>query len=56
MKQVLLSLQVIKVQKDIKGVHIVSSEFCPFFGGRVGNFRLQFLSHFIFNFENLSVH
>ena len=29
----LLSLQVMKMQRDIKGVHIVSSEFCRFFGG-----------------------
>ena len=32
-EQVLLSLQVMKMQRDIKGVHIVSSEFCRFFGG-----------------------
>ena len=32
-EQVLLSLQVMKMQRDIKGVHIVSSEFCQFFGG-----------------------
>ena len=32
-EQVLLSLQVMKMQRDIKGVHIVSSEFCQFFKG-----------------------
>ena len=26
------------------------------FGGGVGNFMLHFLSHFFFNFENLSAH
>ena len=26
------------------------------FGGGVGNFMLNFLSHFFFNFENLSAH
>ena len=26
------------------------------FGGGVGNFKLHFLSHFFFNFENLSAH
>ena len=26
------------------------------FGGGVGNFMLYFLSHFFFNFENLSAH
>ena len=29
MEQVLLSLQVMKMHIDIKGVHIVRSEFCP---------------------------
>ena len=33
MEQVLLSLQVMKMQRDIKGLHIVSSEFCPFLEG-----------------------
>ena len=28
----------------------------PIFGGGVGNFRLHFLNHFSFNFENLSAH
>ena len=28
----------------------------PIFGGEVGNFKLHFLSHFLFNFENLSAH
>ena len=28
----------------------------PIFGGGVGNFRLHFLRHFFFNFENLSAH
>ena len=35
---------------------IVSTEFHPFFVGGVTNFRLHFLSHFSFNFENLSAH
>ena len=26
------------------------------FGGVVGNFKLHFLSHFFFNFEDLSAH
>ena len=33
MEQVLLLLNVIKMQKDINGVHIVRSEFCPFLEG-----------------------
>ena len=33
MEQVLLSLQVMKRQRDIKEVHIVDSEFCPFLDG-----------------------
>ena len=33
MEQVLLSLQVMKMQRDIKGLHIVSSEFWPFLEG-----------------------
>ena len=47
------------MQRDIKGVkdvHIVRSEFCPFLEEGVGNFRLHFLGHFFFNFENLSFH
>ena len=33
MEQVLLSLQVMKMQWDIKGLHIVSNEFCRFMEG-----------------------
>ena len=33
MEQVLLSLQVMKMQRDVKEVHIVSSEFCQFLEG-----------------------
>ena len=32
-EHVLLSLLVMKMQRDIKGVHIVSSEFRPFLEG-----------------------
>ena len=32
-EQVLLSLQIMKMQRIIKGVHIVSSEFCQFLEG-----------------------
>ena len=34
MQQVLLSLQVMKMQRDIKGLHIVSSEFYPFLAAK----------------------
>ena len=51
MEQVLLSLQVMEMQRIINGVHNVSSEFCQFLEG-----GWHFLSHFFFNFENLSAH
>ena len=41
-EQVLLSLQIMKMQRIIKGVHIVSSEFCPFFEGGLATLGLTF--------------
>ena len=34
----------------------VTTKLRSIFGGGVCNFRLHFLSHFFFNFENLSAH
>ena len=56
MEQVFLLLNVINMQKDINGVHIVKGEFCPFLEGG-WQLEASFLfSHFFFNFENLSAH
>ena len=55
MEQVLLSLQVMKMQRDIKGLHIVSSEFWPFLEGGLATLGFIF-SVFFFNFENLRAH
>ena len=41
-EQVLLSLQVMKMQRIIKGVDNVSSEFCPFFEGGLATLGLIF--------------
>ena len=51
MEQVLVSLQVMKMQWIIKGVHIVTSEYCRFLEG-----GLHFPSHFFFNLENVHAH
>ena len=48
-EQVLLSLQVMKMQRDIKGVHIVGSEFCPFLEGGLAT------SSFIFSVISSSI-
>ena len=50
MKQVLLSLQVMKMHNDTKEVHTVRSEFCSFFWGRGGLSTLCFLSA-VFSFS-----
>ena len=50
MEQVLLSLQVMKMQRDIKGVHIMGSEFCPFLevGLAIRDFIFTVISSSIF--------
>ena len=41
-EQVLLSLQIMKMQRIIKGVHIVSSEFCQFLEGGLATLSFIF--------------
>ena len=49
MEQVLLSLQVMEMQRIIKGVHNVSSEFCRFLEGGLAT------SGFIFSVNSSSI-
>ena len=40
MEQVLLLFQIMKIQKDLKGVHIVRSDFYKFMEGMLATYAL----------------
>ena len=50
MEQVLLSLQVMKMQRDIKGLHNVSNEFWPFLEGGLETLYASFSQSFLLQF------